>query len=84
VRSLFAGRLGHIAIKVVHSEATRDTERIGHAARRSGSVPGVAPRERTIVTLFSVADLDGIRFHAVEFVEGLSMSILVVPGGMRM
>jgi eukaryotic-like serine/threonine-protein kinase len=73
-------RLGReVAVKVLPARVASSAERLAQFEREARTVAGL--NHPSIVTLFSVEDVDGIRFLTMELVEGQTLSHQVVPGG---
>ena len=60
--------------------STQDPARLERFQREAKAV--AALNHPHIVTIYSVQEADGIRFIAMELVEGDSLSLLVRPGGL--
>jgi len=74
-------RLGReVAIKVLPADVASSAGRLARFEREARTV--AALNHPNIVTLFSVEDVDGLRFLTMELVEGQTLSTLVVPGGL--
>lgn len=74
-------RLGReVAIKVLPAEVASSDERLARFEREARTIAGL--NHPNIVTLFAVEDSDGVRFLAMELVEGESLDRLVTPGGL--
>ncbi len=68
-----------VALKVLPREVSLDPERLQRLEREARAV--AALNHPNIVTLFGVEEVGGIRFLAMELVEGTSLDRLIPPGG---
>src|SRR5258705_9432797 len=76
-------RLGrNVAFKVLPQAVGSSPSRLARFEREARTV--AALNHPNIVTLFSVEDLDGIRFLTMELVEGQTLAHLVAPGGLAL
>jgi TolB-like protein len=74
-------RLGReVAIKVLPAGVAADAERLARFEREARTVAVL--NHPNIVVLYSVEDEDGVRFLTMELVEGDSLDLHVVPGGL--
>ncbi len=74
-------RLGReVAIKVLPAGVAADAERLARFEREARMVAVL--NHPNIVVLYSVEDEDGVRFLTMELVEGESLDLQVVPGGL--
>ena len=74
-------RLGRdVAIKVLPAGVAADAERLARFEREARTVAVL--NHPNIVVLYSVEDEDGVRFLTMELVEGESLDLQVVPGGL--
>jgi len=69
-----------VALKVLSPALAQDPARLERFQREAKAV--AALNHPHIVTIYSVQEADGIRFIAMELVEGDSLSLLVRPGGL--
>ena len=69
-----------VALKVLPEAFARDAERLARFEREGKTVAGL--NHPNIVTLFSIEEVDGVRFLTMELVEGKSLDKLVAPGGL--
>jgi len=69
-----------VAIKVLPEAVASSPERLARFEREARTIAGL--NHPNIVTLFSSEDQDGIRFLAMELVEGQTLGALVAPGGL--
>ncbi|MGH7725854.1 MAG: serine/threonine-protein kinase [Candidatus Eiseniibacteriota bacterium] len=76
-------RLGRdVAIKVLPQDVASNPDRLARFEREARTV--AALNHPNIVTLFSVEDLDGVRFLTMELVEGQVLSDFVAPSGLSL
>ncbi len=76
-------RLGReVAVKVLPAEVASSPERLARFGREARAV--AALNHPNIVALFSVEDGAGVRFLAMELVEGRTLSSLVAPEGLSL
>ncbi len=76
-------RLGrNVAFKVLPQAVASSPSRLARFEREARTV--AALNHPNIVTLFSVEDLDGIRFLTMELVEGQTLAHVVSPGGVAL
>src|SRR5215203_4158209 len=74
-------RLGReVAVKVLPADVSSNPDRLARFEREARTVAGL--NHPNIVTLYSVEDENGVRFLAMELVEGQTLSDLIVPGGL--
>jgi serine/threonine protein kinase/Tfp pilus assembly protein PilF len=74
-------RLGReVAVKVLPTDVASSAERLARFEHEARTVAGL--NHPNIVTLYSVEDVDGVRFLTMELVEGQTLSTLVAPGGL--
>jgi serine/threonine protein kinase/tetratricopeptide (TPR) repeat protein len=74
-------RLGReVAIKVLPAGVAADAGRLARFEREARTVAVL--NHPNIVVLYSVEDEDGVRFLTMELVEGESLDLQVVPGGL--
>ena len=74
-------RLGRqVAIKVLPSEVASSPDRLARFEREARTVAGL--NHPNIVTLYSVEDVDGVRFLTMELVEGQTLTSWIAPGGL--
>jgi serine/threonine protein kinase/Tfp pilus assembly protein PilF len=74
-------RLGRdVAIKVLPHEVSSSAERLARFEREARIVASL--NHPNIVTLYSIEEVAGIRFIAMELVEGRSLADIIEPGGM--
>src|SRR5512132_421085 len=74
-------RLGReVAVKVLPTGVASSPDLLARFEHEARTV--AALNHPNIVTLYSVEDVDGIRFLTMELVEGQMLSTLVVPGGL--
>jgi serine/threonine protein kinase/TolB-like protein len=69
-----------VALKVLSPALAQDPARLERFLREAKAV--AALNHPHIVTIYSVQEADGIRFIAMELVEGDSLSLWVRPGGL--
>ena len=69
-----------VALKVLSPALAQDPARLERFQREAKAV--AALNHPHIVTIYSVQEADGIRFIAMELVEGDSLSLWVRPGGL--
>jgi len=75
-------RLGReVALKVLPAYVAADQDRLARLEREARTVAGL--NHPNIVTLFSIEDENDVRFLTMELVDGLSLTSLVVPGGIE-
>jgi eukaryotic-like serine/threonine-protein kinase len=74
-------RLGReVAIKVLPAEVASSPDRLARFEREARTIAGL--NHPNIVTLYAVEDHGGVRFLAMELVEGQTFSNSVTPGGL--
>src|SRR5206468_12586789 len=74
-------RLGReVAVKVLPDDLASHPDRLARFEREARTV--AALNHPNIVTLFSIEDVDGIRFLTMELIEGQSLDRLVIAGGL--
>ena len=74
-------RLGReVAVKVLPTGVASSPDLLARFEHEARTV--AALNHPNIVTLYSVEDVDGIRFLTMELVEGQMLSTLVAPGGL--
>ena len=74
-------RLGReVAVKVLPTGVASSPDLLARFEHEARTV--AAHNHPNIVTLYSVEDVDGIRFLTMELVEGQMLSTLVAPGGL--
>jgi serine/threonine protein kinase/TolB-like protein len=69
-----------VALKVLSPALAQDAARLERFQREAKAV--AALNHPHIVTIYSVQEADGVRFIAMELVEGDSLSLWVRPGGL--
>ena len=69
-----------VAIKVLPSDLASSPDEIARLEREARTVARL--NHPNIVTLFSVEDVNGIRFLTMELVQGQTLSTLVTPDGL--
>jgi serine/threonine protein kinase/tetratricopeptide (TPR) repeat protein len=69
-----------VAVKVLPTDVASSAERLARFEHEARTVAGL--NHPNIVTLYSVEDVDGVRFLTMELVEGQTLSALVAPGGL--
>ena len=69
-----------VAIKVLPESLASDPDRLARFEREARSL--AALNHPNIVTIYAVEEVDGIRFLAMELVEGQSLDTLIPPGGL--
>jgi serine/threonine protein kinase len=75
-------RLGReVALKVLPAYVAADQDRLARLEREARTVAGL--NHPNIVTLFSIEDDSDVRFITMELIDGLSLTSLVVPGGIE-
>jgi serine/threonine protein kinase len=74
-------RLGReVAIKVLPEAVASHPDRLARFEREARTV--AALNHPNVVTLFAIEEANGIRFLAMELVEGQNLDRLVTPGGL--
>jgi len=74
-------RLGReVAIKVLPEAVASHADRLARFEREARTV--AALNHPNVVTLFAIEEANGIRFLAMELVEGQNLDRLVTPGGL--
>jgi TolB-like protein/Tfp pilus assembly protein PilF len=74
-------RLGReVAIKVLPEAVAGDPERLARFEREARTLASL--NHPGIVTIFAVEEAEGMRFLAMELVEGDSLDTLIAPGGL--
>src|SRR5690349_7445440 len=74
-------RLGReVALKVLPADVASSPDRLARFEREERTVAGL--NHPNIVTLYSVEDVDGVRFLTMELVEGQTLSGVITPGGL--
>src|SRR5262245_6610227 len=68
-----------VAVKVLPSDVSSQPAELARLEREARTVARLS--HPNIVTLFSVEDVDGVRFLTMELVQGQTLSTLVTPGG---
>ncbi len=68
-----------VALKLLPEEVARDPERLARVDREARAL--AALNHPGIVTLYSVEEADGVRFLAMELVEGETLRQRIPPGG---
>ena len=69
-----------VAIKVLPAAMAQDAERLARFEREARSLASL--NHPNIVTIYAVEEADGIRFLAMELVEGETLDTLLAPGGL--
>ena len=72
--------LRDVALKVLPTHLVSDAERLARLEREARAV--AALNHPNIVVLYSVEDVDDIRFLTMELIEGASLDHVVTPGGL--
>ena len=74
-------RLGRdVALKVLPADVASSPDRLARFEREARTVAGL--NHPNIVTLYSVEDVDGVRFLTMELVEGQTLLSVITPGGL--
>jgi eukaryotic-like serine/threonine-protein kinase len=74
-------RLGReVALKVLPADVASSPDRLARFEHEARTVAGL--NHPNIVTLYSVEDVDGVRFLTMELVEGQTLSGVITPGGL--
>ena len=74
-------RLGReVALKVLPADVASSPDRLARFEREARTVAGL--NHPNIVTLYSVEDVEGVRFLTMELVEGQTLSGVITPGGL--
>ena len=74
-------RLGRdVAVKVLPQAVAASAERLARFEREAKTVASL--NHPNIITLHSIEEADGIRFLTMELVEGQSLDLILVPGGL--
>jgi serine/threonine protein kinase/tetratricopeptide (TPR) repeat protein len=73
-------RLGReVALKVLPANVASSPDRLARFEREARTVAGL--NHPNIVTLYSVEDVDAVRFLTMELVEGQTLANVITPGG---
>jgi serine/threonine protein kinase/tetratricopeptide (TPR) repeat protein len=76
-------RLGReVAIKVLSDALANDPEALARFTREAHAV--AALNHPSIVTIFSIEEVDGLRFITMELVEGRTLDRFIPPGGVTL
>jgi serine/threonine protein kinase len=74
-------RLGReVAIKLLPEAVSSHADRLARLEREARTI--AALNHPNVVTLYAIEEADGVRFLAMELVEGDTLDRLVVPGGL--
>ena len=69
-----------VAIKMLPPAMAQDADRLARFEREARSLASL--NHPNIVTIFAVEEADGLRFLAMELVEGETLDTLLAPGGL--
>jgi len=69
-----------VALKVLSTDMATDPDRLSRFEREAKAV--AALNHPNIVTLYGIEESDGIRFLAMERIQGQPLSALIEPGGL--
>ncbi len=71
-----------VALKILRSEVAADPDRLARFEREAKAV--AALNHPNIVTLYGIEEAGGIRFLAMERIQGRALSELIEPGGLSL
>src|SRR4029078_8433541 len=71
-----------VALKILPEDLAKDPERATRFEVEARAV--AALRHPNIVTIYAVEEVDGVRFMAMELVEGKTLAQVIPPGGLAL